>query len=149
MTRMSKKNAIITLVAGVLFVAISILLWVKTVRFRGEGIHADAVIVDIDVTWIADDEDHKVTVRFTTEAGEEIEGELDTYRTGFYEGKTVPVLYLPDDPHKFTYEKNGLLVPLIFIGAGALLVGVGVFGLVRARLDDDGTDFAPDDANGV
>ncbi|MBP5610806.1 MAG: DUF3592 domain-containing protein [Clostridia bacterium] len=150
MTRLTKKNAILVIAVGVLFLAIAIFLWVRTVHFRGEGVHADAVIVDIDVTYYADDEDHKVTVRFTTDAGEEIEGELDTYQTGFYKGKTVPVLYLPDNPDKLTYEKNGLLLPLIFIGAGVLLCGVGTFGLIRLRRgDDDGTDFVPDDGNGV
>ena len=87
------------------------------------------------------DTDHEVTVRFTTESGEEITGKLDAYKSGFYEGKTVPVLYLPDDPEKFTYEKNGLLLPLIMGGAGVFLVVFGVIGLVRSgRRPDDGSD---------
>ena len=89
----------------------------------------------------------RVYVIVTTADGEEIEGELDAYQTGFYVGKTVPVLYLPSDPHKFTYEKNGLLLPLILGGAGVLLLGFGIFGLVRReRGDDDGTDYKPEDA---
>ena len=146
---MTKKNAIIVSVVGVLFLLIAVLTWVKTAHYRGEGVHADAVIVDIETTYFDDDTDHRVTVRFTTAEGTEIEGELDAYQTGFYIGKTVPVLYLPDNPQKFTYEKNGLLLPLIFIGAGVFLLGVGIFGIVRARKDDDGIDYAPDDANGV
>lgn len=150
MSKMTKKNAIITMIVGALFLLIAVLIWVKTVHYRGEGVRADAVIVDIETTYFDDDEDHRVTVRFTTAEGEEIEGELDAYQTGFSIGKTVPVLYLPDNPQKFTYGKNGLLLPLIFIGAGVLLLTVGIFGVVRAREgEDDGTDFSPDDANGV
>ena len=84
------------------------------------------------------------------ENGEEIEGELDAYKSGFREGKTVPVLYLPDDPQTFTYEKNGLLLPLIFGGAGVFLLAVGICGFFRRdRRPDDGTDYrdgSPDEA---
>ena len=147
MQRLSKKHAILILVSGVLFLAVAGFAWIKTVHYRGEGIRVDAVITDIETTYFDDDTDHIVTVRFTTADGEEIEGELDAYQTGFYVGKTVPVLYLPSDPHKFTYEKNGLLLPLILGGAGVLLLGFGIFGLVRReRGDDDGTDYKPEDA---
>ncbi|MBR4770883.1 MAG: DUF3592 domain-containing protein [Clostridia bacterium] len=150
MQRLSKKHAILILVVGVLFLAVAVFAWIKTVHYRGEGVHADAVITDIETTYFDDDTDHTVTVRFTTEDGEEITGELDAYQSGFYVGKTVPVLYLPDDPHKFTYAKNGLLLPLIFIGAGVFLLGFGVFALVRKdRGYDDGTDYTPDDASGA
>ena len=144
MTKMTKKNAILVIVSGVLFLAVSVFAWVKTVHYRGEGVHADAVIVDIETTYFDDDTDHEVTVRFTTESGEEITGKLDAYKSGFYEGKTVPVLYLPDDPHDFTYEKNGLLLPLILGGAGVFLLVFGAIGLVRSgRRPDDGADFDP------
>ena len=150
MQRLSKKHAILILVVGVLFLAVAVFAWIKTVHYRGEGIRADAVITDIETTYFDDDTDHTVTVRFVTEDGEEITGELDAYQSGFYVGKTVPVLYLPDDPHKFTYAKNGLLLPLIFIGAGVFLLGFGVFALVRKdRGYDDGTDYTPDDASGA
>ena len=150
MQRLSKKHAILILVVGVLFLAVAVFAWIKTVHYRGEGIRVDAVITDIETTYFDDDTDHTVTVRFTTEDGEEITGELDAYQSGFYVGKTVPVLYLPDDPHKFTYAKNGLLLPLIFIGAGVFLLGFGVFALVRKdRGYDDGTDYTPDDASGA
>ncbi len=150
MQRLSKKHAILILVVGVLFFAVAVFAWIKTVHYRGEGIRVDAVITDIETTYFDDDTDHTVTVRFVTEDGEEITGELDAYQSGFYVGKTVPVLYLPDDPHKFTYAKNGLLLPLIFIGAGVFLLGFGVFALVRKdRGYDDGTDYTPDDASGA
>ena len=150
MQRLSKKSAIIIIVSGVLFLAVAVFAWIKTVHYRGEGIRVDAVITDIETTYFDDDTDHTVTVRFVTEDGEEITGELDAYQSGFYVGKTVPVLYLPDDPHKFTYAKNGLLLPLIFIGAGVFLLGFGVFALVRKdRGYDDGTDYTPDDASGA
>lgn len=150
MQRLSKKHAILILVVGVLFLAVAVFAWIKTVHYRGEGIRVDAVITDIETTYFDDDADHTVTVRFVTEDGEEITGELDAYQSGFYVGKTVPVLYLPDDPHKFTYAKNGLLLPLIFIGAGVFLLGFGVFALVRKdRGYDDGTDYTPDDASGA
>ena len=148
MKQMTKKNAILIFVAGVLFLTVAVFAWIKTVTFRGEGVHADAVIVGIETDYFGDDEDHEVTVRFTTENGEEIEGELVAYKSGFYEGKTVPVLYLPDDPEKFTYEKNGLLLPLIFGGAGVFLLGVGIYGLVRReRRYDDGTGFESGDGD--
>ncbi|MBO4284603.1 MAG: DUF3592 domain-containing protein [Clostridia bacterium] len=147
MNRLTKKSAILVIVVGVLFLAVSVFTWVRTVHYRGEGVHADAEIVDIETTYFDDDTDHTVTVRFETADGEEIEGELDAYQTGFYVGKTVPVLYLPSDPQKFTYEKNGLLLPLILGGAGVLLLGFGIYGLVRReRGYDDGTDYTPDDA---
>ena len=147
MNRLTKKSAILVIVVGVLFLAVSVFTWVRTVHYRGEGVHADAEIVDIKTTYFDDDTDHTVTVRFETEDGEEITGELDAYQSGFYVGKTVPVLYLPDDPQKFTYEKNGLLLPLILGGAGVLLLGFGIYGLVRReRGYDDGTDFTPGDA---
>lgn len=147
MNRLTKKSAILVIVVGVLFLAVSVFAWVRTVHYRGEGVHADAEIVDIETTYFDDDTDHTVTVRFETEDGEEITGELDAYQSGFYVGKTVPVLYLPDDPQKFTYEKNGLLLPLILGGAGVLLLGFGIYGLVRReRGYDDGTDYTPDDA---
>ena len=150
MNRLTKKSAIIVIVVGVLFLAVAVFTWVKTVHYRGEGVRTDAEIIDIETTYFNDDTDHTVTVRFTTEEGEEIVGELDAYQTGFYVGKTVPVLYLPDNPHKFTYAKNGLLLPLILIGAGVLLLGFGVFGLVRReRGYDDGTDYKPGDADNV
>ena len=150
MERLSKKSAILILISGVLFIAVSVFAWIKTVLYRGEGVHADAEIIDIETTYFDDDTDHTVTVRFTTEDGEEITGELDAYQSGFYVGKTVPVLYLPSDPRKFTYEKNGLLLPLIFIGAGVFLLGFGTFALIRSRKgEDDGTGFTPDGANGV
>ena len=148
MTKMTKKNAILVIVSGVLFLAVAVFAWVKTVHYRGEGVHADAVIVEIETTYFDDDTDHEVTVRFTTESGEEITGKLDAYKSGFYEGKTVPVLYLPDDPHDFTYEKNGLLLPLILGGAGDFLLVFGAIGLVRSgRRPDDGTDFDPGDGS--
>ena len=147
MNRLTKKSAILVIVVGVLFLAVSVFAWVRTVHYRGEGVHADAEIVDIETTYFDDDTDHTVTVRFETEDGEEITGELDAYQSGFYVGKTVPVLYLPDDPQKFTYEKNGLLLPLILGGAGVLLLGFGIYGLVRReRGYDDGTDYTPGDA---
>ena len=147
MNRLTKKSAILVIVVGVLFLAVSVFTWVRTVHYRGEGVHADAEIVDIETTYFDDDTDHTVTVRFETADGEEITGELDAYQTGFYVGKTVPVLYLPSDPQKFTYEKNGLLLPLILGGAGVLLLGFGIYGLVRReRGYDDGTDYTPDDA---
>jgi len=147
MNRLTKKSAILVIVVGVLFLAVSVFAWVRTVHYRGEGVHADAEIVDIETTYFDDDTDHTVTVRFETEDGEEITGELDAYQSGFYVGKTVPVLYLPDDPQKFTYEKNGLLLPLILGGAGVLLLGFGIYGLVRReRGYDDGTEYTPDDA---
>ena len=150
MERLSKKSAILILISGVLFIAVSVFAWIKTVHYRGEGIRVDAEIIDVETTYFDDDTDHTVTVRFVTEDGEEITGELDAYQSGFYVGKTVPVLYLPDDPHKFTYAKNGLLLPLIFIGAGVFLLGFGVFALVRKdRGYDDGTDYTPDDASGA
>ena len=142
MTKLTKKNAILVIVSGVLFLAVAVFSWVKTVYYRGEGVHADAEIVDIDVNGIGDDEDHDVIVKFTTEKGEEITGKLDVYKSSFYEGKIVPVLYIPDDPNNFTYEKNGLLLPLIFGAAGVALVVFGVIGLARNRRGyDDGTDF--------
>ena len=142
MTKTSKRNASIVVISGILFLTVSVFAWVKTVHYRGEGVHADAVIVNIETTYFDDDTDHDVTVTFTTEDGEEITGELDAYKSGFYVGKTVPVLYLPDDPHKFTYEKNGLLLPLILGGAGVFLVVFGVIGLVREKRGyDDGSDF--------
>lgn len=147
MNRLTKKSAILVIVVGVLFLAVSVFTWVRTVHYRGEGVHADAEIVDIETTYFDDDTDHTVTVRFETEDGEEITGELDAYQSGFYVGKTVPVLYLPDDPQKFTYEKNGLLLPLILGGAGVLLLGFGIYGLVRReRGYDDGTEYTPGDA---
>ena len=147
MNRLTKKSAILVIVVGVLFLAVSVFTWVRTVHYRGEGVHADAEIVDIETTYFDDDTDHTVTVRFETADGEEITGELDAYQTGFYVGKSVPVLYLPSDPQKFTYEKNGLLLPLILGGAGVLLLGFGIYGLVRReRGYDDGTDYTPDDA---
>ena len=147
MNRLTKKSAILVIVVGVLFLAVSVFAGVRTVHDRGEGVHADAEIVDIETTYFDDDTDHTVTVRIETEDGEEITGELDAYQSGFYVGKTVPVLYLPDDPQKFTYEKNGLLLPLILGGAGVLLLGFGIYGLVRReRGYDDGTDYTPGDA---
>ena len=147
MNRLTKKSAILVIVAGVLFLAVSVFVWVRTVRYRGEGVRADAKIVRIETTYFDDDTDHTVTVRFETAEGEEITGELDAYQSGFYEGKIVPVLYLPDDPHKFTYAKNGLLLPLIFGGAGVLLSGFGIYGLIRReRGYDDGTDYPSDGA---
>ena len=142
MNKLTKRNAIIVIIAGVLFLAVSVFMWIKTVYYRGEGVRVDAEIIKIETDYHGDDTDHTVTVRFKTEEGEEIEGELDTYHTGFYVGKTVPVLYLQDNPHKFTYAKNGLLIPLIFGGVGVFLTAFGVVGLVRSgKKEDDGTDF--------
>lgn len=141
MSRMTKKNAILVIVVGGLFLLIAVLSWIRTVHYRGEGVRADAEIIGIKTTYFDDDEDHDVTVRFTTADGVVITGKLDAYQTGFYVGKTVPVLYLPDNPRKFTYEKNGLLLPLILLGAGVFLSAVGTVGLVRSvRRAKDGAD---------
>lgn len=140
MSQMTKKNAILVVVTGVLFLAASVFCWIRTVRYRGEGVHADAEIVDIETTYFDEDADHEVTVRFITDDGVTVTGKLDAYKTGFYVGKTVPVLYLPNDPEKFTYEQNGLLLPLILGGVGVFLVAAGLFGLLRKKRDDDGAD---------
>ena len=147
---MTKKNAIIVLLAAAAFLAASVFAWVKTVYYRGAGVHADAEIVDIETSYFDDDVDHDVTVTFTTADGREITGKLDAYKSSFRVGKTVPVLYIPDDPHDFTYEKNGLLLPLILGGTGVFLAVFGIVGLVgRKRGCDDGTDYRPEDgANG-
>ena len=140
MTKTNKREAIVVFVVAVVFLLIAVLVWRKTVYYRGEGVHADAEIVDIETTYLDDDTDHEVTVRFTTADGREITGKLDAYQSGFYVGKTVPVLYLPDDPRKFTYEKNGLLLPLILGGVGVLLLAVGICALARReRGYDDGS----------
>ena len=56
MKQMTKKNAILIFVSGVLFLTVAVFAWIKTVTFRGEGVHADAVIVGIETDYFGDDE---------------------------------------------------------------------------------------------
>ena len=133
----NKRDAIIMFVAAAIFIVVSILSLAKETKFsRGE--RADATITQIISYTSGDDLEHEVTVEFTTADGQVISGILDSYSSSFYEGKVIPVKYMPDDPHDFTYAKGSYLILIIFAAAGVLLVGAGVFKLVRGG-DDDGS----------
>ena len=134
--RNSKKfnPNLIFLLAGVFFMAIGVFIFIRNADFKKNGVVATAVITDIVWRTTGDENEYDVYVEFTAN-GERISGELDVYETGFYEGKEVRILYMPDDPHRFIYYRHTNILPSVFLILGGLAVAVAIIPIIRKSID--------------
>lgn len=71
---------------------------------------------------------HKVYVSYTVE-GNEYESMLNSYSSGFYEGKEIEIYYDKDNPGKIGVKSLDLLF-LIFPGIGLIFLILGATGLL-------------------
>ena len=88
---------------------------------------------DINVSTTKD----KITIRFVTNKKEWVTEDLHTdfisYTGQYKEGEKVVVIYNPENPSEFTIEtkQSPLIVKLVFFSCGLVIVGAGIYELVK------------------
>jgi hypothetical protein len=79
--------------------------------------------------------DPRITVRFTTAAGEVVQADTANYKEPADPGDTIEIVYDPQDPHRLQAADWGYdyWLPAICLGGG-VLVGAYTYGVWRGWL---------------
>ncbi len=122
---------ILPIFISVILIVIGFILYDNSLKFDKRGVKTDAVIVRIDEKRDSDgDYDHIVYVRYTVN-GREYITMLGTYTSSMYVGKTVPILYMPNNPSDIIYGKLTKFPAIVFIVMGGVFFIIGVIALSR------------------
>jgi len=121
---MKKRNNLILaliLVAGIIFVLISVIIFAEVTKFKHNGVKTQAVITEIRSYYVNDETEYDVFVEFDVD-GTTYSGKLNVYEMGFHEGKVIPVYYMADNPNDFIYGKRNYFIAIIFLIAGIFML---------------------------
>lgn len=112
---------------------IAILLGIWTTFFQSRGfVQTTATIVSVEeVPGEVDDTDYVVTVEYDVD-GTHYTEKLDSYSPSYKEGKTVNILYDPENP---SVIHSGGWMGIYMIVVGALILAVVLVSAVRAKKD--------------
>lgn len=127
-------TAVISLVIGIIFIVVSILLLSKNANTNYAEI--TGTIVDITEEWnptadVDEDQyDHHTFVDYTVDGKEYKHVELGQYSSTMKIGDKVDFLYNVDDPAEIS-SKGGKLFGIIGIVAGVLIIVIGIFSFLR------------------
>lgn len=122
---------ILPIFISVILIVVGFILYDNSLKFEKRGVKTDAVIVRIDEKRDSDgDYDHIVYVRYTVN-GREYTTRLGTYTSSMYVGKTVPILYMPNNPSDIMYGKLTKFPAIVFIGMGGVFFIIGIIALSR------------------
>ena len=146
---MKKRNNLILvliLVAGIIFVLISVIIFAEVTKFKHNGVKTQAVITEIRSYYVNDETEYDVFVEFDVD-GTTYSGKLNAYEIGFHEGKEIPIYYMEDNPNDFIYGKRNYFISVIFFLAGVFLLVISVgkiaINLIRKikikRIKENGT----------
>ncbi len=128
-----RRNASLTamlFICAVVFLFVGFFMMAKKTEFRRKGIETQAEIVRIEKDYNEDgDENVKVYVKYTVGEREYTE-ELDYYSIALKEGDFVSVYYLPSNPSKISYAKDGYFLPIAFMVASAVCLVFGVYKVI-------------------
>jgi uncharacterized protein DUF3592 len=133
-----RKFAYIALGLGALLLFISLVLWNKTRLFVAHATTAQGVVTDLVTVRDKDggSDTYKPEVKFSTEEGKEITftSSFSSRPPAYDVGESVPVLYLPRQPHEARIKGFGSLWSgcLILAGLGATFSLAG-YSILRAR----------------
>ena len=133
--RMSVRGPKLSVFAGIL-AAIALVFGIYTTFFQSRGFEkTTATIVSVEETRESverndsDDRDYDVTVEYTVD-GKTYTALLDFYSSSFKPGKTVSVLYDPNDP---TVVHGGQWFGIYLMGVGALILAVVIVSAVKTK----------------
>lgn len=108
----------IALVLALIAIAVGVYSLFQTRGFQ----KTTATIVSIETTWNFDEEEHTVTVEYTVD-GTRYTEVLDYYSGNFKEGKTVDILYNPNNPSEI-HGGHGVMIYLIALGVVMIAIVV-------------------------
>jgi len=114
---------VILVLAGAVSLFLSVFIYSRAMRFVANGTETQAEITSIETHYSGEDTEYDVFVKFTVD-GTVYGGRLDVYEAGFYVGKTVPILYLNDNPNEFIYARHNLLIAYILFLLGVIFISV-------------------------
>lgn len=117
------------LVVAIVLIAASVFIFYRNADFKKNGKIATATITNIDGYYFGDDYEYDVYVRFTVD-GEDITGKLDVYKSSFYVGQVIEVIYKTDNPHNFIYRGYNNVLPFILLVAGVVVLCLGVVPII-------------------
>lgn len=119
----NKKIILLICILSLLFIVFASFLLARGINYKNKGVKTYAVItrIEVDRNSASGDVNYNVYVKFEAE-GKIIEGRLDTYTASMKEGKTIPIRYMPNKPHNFTYAKGMFLVPVLLYIASVIML---------------------------
>lgn len=120
----------IFITVGLLIIILGIYLNIENSKFMKTAIQTEAEITNITTHRDSDgDTTHSVDVVFYVN-GKEYEGELGSYSSNMYKGKSITVYYDPQNPNNFRSD-NSNIANFILIPIGGIFFIVGCFILYR------------------
>ena len=129
-----RYGSLIAILAGAVFVIVGIVGIYQNQTFS----KASGKIVSIEVEYGNEtDESNRYTVMVEyTVDGTTYYSDIGTLKSGWYEGKIIPILYNPEKPEQIT--EQGLKGPVIAMVFGGVAVAAGVYSLVRKKASNNG-----------
>lgn len=128
-----KSVNLIILLTGFIFIAVALFIFVRTIKYETNGVKTDAVITDITTRYSGSDEEYDVYVEFYVE-GVRYAGKLNSYESSFYEGKSIVIYYMPDNPNDFVHGSHNHLLAFLFFAFGGTAVAVIIFLTVSEKV---------------
>ena len=122
-----KKTSInrIFAVIGVALIITGSVLLARAESFKKNAVETEATITKIESYEDSDgDTQYNVLVEFYVD-DTKLEGSLGYHASGMKKGKTIQIVYNPDDPHDFKSASEDLWMFVVFIVAGIPFAIVG------------------------
>ncbi len=135
-TRLTDKTEIIVvLCCALVFFIVGCVFLARAFSFKKYGEKTNAVITRIEESYDSDgDTDYTVYVSYSVKGVKYENVRLNTYTSGMREGKTIPILYMRDNPSDIDYFKTSFSMPIIFLGISLGLTVISAFSLIKNRM---------------
>lgn len=116
----------IFLVVGIMFLIVSVFLYIKTNNFINNGEETTGTIVSLTKEGKKGNEVYNVTVEYIID-NIKYNNELNYYDSRMYEGQTISIRFLSNNPNKIMYGDNEFNLFWIIFGCG---IGVSLLGSI-------------------
>lgn len=136
-----KMITFICLIIGFVFLFASFFNYVYVHDFVKNGEETTATIISITTSGNDEDERHIVEVEYLVNDVKYITS-LGHYDSEMIEGRTVPIIYLPDNPYKIIYGENTYMTFWMFfvVGASFSIIGLVLLIVLKKRVKNVSLD---------
>ena len=122
--------SILAIIFGFIFVGLGIYFFVADSKKTYEN--ATATITECVTEEMGEEIIYHVTLKYTDKDGNEHSGiTMDTYDSSWVVGKEIQIKYNVNDFNDVSTTTPAIVLPLLFIGLGAISAVVGVFGILK------------------